>query len=210
VTIERQRRIRQQVLGQRKSLPVEQIQHLSEQVIAHFLKLSGFEVLKQRKLVHLGFYAALPDELNLKPLCDVMKELHWRMYFPRIKDRSLKTLEFAEINPSDEKFQMGHYGIQEPHSDQQAIHPDQLDLIFVPGVAFGQNGERIGMGGGYYDRFLCQAPKAIRVALAFDFQVFSTLPQSTFDLPVHWVVTEKNEFCTPAGRELLDQWRLPA
>jgi 5-formyltetrahydrofolate cyclo-ligase len=66
-------------------------------------------------------------------------------------------------------------------------------LIIVPGVAFGRQGERLGMGGGFYDRFLARIPDVIRVVLAFDFQLLDELEQQHWDQPVDWIVTETEE-----------------
>ena len=77
------------------------------------------------------------------------------------------------------------------------LHKPHLDVIFVPGVVFGERGERIGMGKGYYDRYLMTSSPAVRIALAFDFQVQIFVPQKNTDQPVHWVVTESREFRMP-------------
>src|SRR5205814_995342 len=78
----------------------------------------------------------------------------------------------------------------------------ELDLVIVPGTAFGERGERIGKGMGHYDRFLTKVPRALRVSLAFDFQVLSRLEQNPWDQPVHWIMTETREFRTP----FVDRW----
>jgi 5-formyltetrahydrofolate cyclo-ligase len=69
------------------------------------------------------------------------------------------------------------------------IAPTSLDLILVPGVVFGEKGERTGMGRGYYDRYLASAPQAVRVALLFDFQLLPRLEQSAWDQRVDVLIT---------------------
>jgi len=71
--------------------------------------------------------------------------------------------------------------------------PDELDLVVVPGVVFDRRGNRIGMGKGFFDRFLAGLPaRAATVAPAFAFQVLDTpLPADPWDVPVHYIATER-------------------
>lgn len=183
--------VRQKVLSQRRRLQPQQVQELSEKVIAHFIRLveahGGFSGRK------IALYRALPSELDVRSLESWLKDRGNQLYFPRIADRPSKHLEFAAV-PTEAlpnlSWQEGPYGIQEPHSSLPPVDPASLEIVFVPGVAFGMSGERIGMGAGYYDRFLAKAPDALRVALAYDFQLFDQLEQNPWDQRVHWVVSE--------------------
>lgn len=66
-----------------------------------------------------------------------------------------------------------------------------IDLFLVPGIAFDRQGHRIGFGGGYFDRLLSAArPSAIKLGLAFDFQLASSLPRDSWDIPMDAIVTE--------------------
>jgi 5-formyltetrahydrofolate cyclo-ligase len=70
------------------------------------------------------------------------------------------------------------------------VNPSQVDLFIIPGVAFDRSGNRLGMGGGYFDRLLALASsKATLFGLAYGFQVVNHLPAESHDIPVHHVVT---------------------
>ena len=85
----------------------------------------------------------------------------------------------------------GKYDILTVREDEKTIvEPEKIDLVLVPGVAFTRSGDRLGMGGGYYDNFLKSAVKARRVALTYDCQIFETLPMSDNDEKVDKIVTE--------------------
>ncbi len=210
--------IRQKVLEQRKLLSSEQVSALSADAVARFLKFSEFQNFSRHaqlrnKNLHVGLYRALPSELNLDSLTPLFSQLGCKLHYPRVvpsvasriaqepvMNNSNQVIEFVEVSEMLDPqltWKTGVYGIQEPQSHLSAVPPESLDLIFVPGVVFGERGERIGMGSGYYDRFLIQAPHALRIAIAFDFQVFPQVPQKVLDQPVHWIFTEAREFKTP-------------
>jgi 5-formyltetrahydrofolate cyclo-ligase len=86
--------------------------------------------------------------------------------------------------------QADRFGLLEPLEDNaQIILPGELDFVIAPGIAFDRQGNRIGFGGGYYDRFLTQT-RAIRVGLAYSFQLVDLLPAETHDVRMDWLVTE--------------------
>jgi 5-formyltetrahydrofolate cyclo-ligase len=119
----------------------------------------------------------MPWELSLSELESGLRQRGGRLFYPRVKPQTTGELEFFEISdPGDaHTWQKGPYGIEEPREISSAVDPS------------------IGMGQGYYDRFLPRAPQALRVALAYDFQVCHGVPQESWDQPMNWVVTEIRE-----------------
>lgn len=102
-----------------------------------------------------------------------------------------ETYAWAAFSPNDPLCE-GYRGIPEPAAPRQA-DPAAIDVALIPGLAFDVCGGRIGYGGGVYDRLLPKLRAGVlRVALAFDFQVSSVeLPQEEHDLPMDYIVTEK-------------------
>ena len=100
----------------------------------------------------------------------------------------LRTL--AELEP-------GYKGIPEPRPSlrrepSRRVAPEDIELAIVPGLAFDALGNRLGRGGGFYDRFLAKlSPTATVVGLAFECQVFDVIPTEPHDGPVDLLVTEK-------------------
>ena len=72
------------------------------------------------------------------------------------------------------------------------VNPEHIDLLIVPGVAFDLQGNRLGYGGGYYDRFFERLrPGVPLVALAFELQIVRQVPVEPWDRRMDWLVTEK-------------------
>ena len=84
-------------------------------------------------------------------------------------------------------------GIPSPSDTAPCIPPEDLDLIIVPALAFDQNGFRLGLGGGYYDRFL-YGLHAYTIGLARECLLQDTLPTEPHDVRVNCIVTEKSIF----------------
>ena len=84
----------------------------------------------------------------------------------------------------------GKFGILEPIEIMKIAYKN-IDLVLVPGIVFDKEGHRIGYGFGYYDKFLRKVPKAIKIGLAFDFQVIDKIPKEMHDVPVDVIVTEE-------------------
>lgn len=100
-------------------------------------------------------------------------------------------LDFIGVG-GPESVTIGQFGFREPVFDQaRVIPPDTFDLVLVPGAAFTPNGDRLGRGGGFYDRLLSSPGfRAFKVGVCFDRQVFDELPLEAHDQRVHRVVTE--------------------
>ena len=95
--------------------------------------------------------------------------------------------DFSTLKPSS-------IGVHEPDTScSEAFPVNKLELVIVPGVAFSRCGDRLGRGGGYYDQFLGRLPPSIpRIAVAFEKQIFRSVPKEPHDIPMHSVITELN------------------
>lgn len=94
------------------------------------------------------------------------------------------------ISDVERDLRPGAYGIMEPLPDLPEAKPEEIGLVIVPGLVFDRAGNRIGYGGGYYDRFLPQLTRAAKVAVAFSLQIVPRVPFDERDRPVDYVVTE--------------------
>ncbi len=98
------------------------------------------------------------------------------------------------LTDPDSQLAPGCYGIPEPTAEQVSsatVDPATIDTVVVPGSVFDRTGGRLGYGGGFYDRFLVQsAPRAVRVALAFELQLVERVPMEPHDQYMDFLITE--------------------
>ena len=133
----------------------------------------------------VAIYAPLPHEVNLLPL---MQEYPQHRYvFPLCLPEH--KLRFHVVKSIAEDMEPGAMGIPAPAPHTDDVAPEEIDLLIVPGVAFTRDGNRMGYGGGYYDRFIPLCTNAQIVALAFQEQLIDTIPTEEHDLPIPELIT---------------------
>ncbi len=126
----------------------------------------------------VALYAPLPHEVDLLPL--LREHPQHRYAFPRCLPG--RALAFHEVREPARELVPGALGILAPLPTLPTVAPEDFDLVVVPGLAFTPGGERLGYGGGYYDRFLPRCSRAQLVALAFAGQMLPSLPTEAHDL----------------------------
>lgn len=99
--------------------------------------------------------------------------------------------EFVPVRLLDmQHFALDRYGIRTAPQPVQPVKPEAIDLILVPGVAFGRDGSRLGMGAGYYDRFLLKVGQAVRMGVAYKSLMQETLPTDVYDVGMQLLASE--------------------
>jgi 5-formyltetrahydrofolate cyclo-ligase len=141
-------------------------------------------------------YLTNDGEIDPLPMMRVLIQRKRRCFLPIIVPLRRPLLRFGELKPNG-RLKSNRFGILEPQVPPQlAFKIGQLDWIFVPLVAFDRTGNRLGMGGGFYDATLDvlrhrrhgQRPRLI--GLAHEFQRVKSLNVDSWDVPLHGIVTD--------------------
>lgn len=158
--------IRKQVQNKRDSLSLTEKSTLDRNLCNILIKLID---AKKTKVVHT--YLPIKSEVNIYPVIDYMLSNNITVVAPK----ALPGMEMSNLILSSlSDLENGVFGTKHPTGNN--IYHGQYDIIIVPGLAFDKNNNRIGYGGGYYDMFLKSNQKALKVALAYPFQVFNEIP----------------------------------
>lgn len=176
--------LRQQMLYCRRSRALEQNSCDSQQIVQ---TLQAWPYYQQAKVVMA--YLAMPDEVSLDVILEHAVGSGKQICVPRLS--SVFGMMEAGLFTGFEHLEIGKLGLRSPLSTAECVDPTSLNLILVPGVAFTTSGGRLGMGAGYYDRFLLRAPQAMRVGICFSNQVVTKLCQTEFDVNMQWLLTEQ-------------------
>ena len=146
---------------------------------------------KIRTAKHIAIFMSIDGELDTTPLIHWLWQQNKCVYLPLIHPFSPGNLLFLRYQP-DSTLVSGALGLQHPKLDINKILPlTQLDILFVPLVAFDNHGNRLGMGGGYYDRTLhhWKKKKLWPIGLAHDCQQVEYLAPHSWDIPLPEVIT---------------------
>jgi 5-formyltetrahydrofolate cyclo-ligase len=103
------------------------------------------------------------------------------------------TLEWFAVSDWSELTEASSFGLLEPNAGRcEQVQPDQLDCAFIPGLAFDGEGFRLGLGGGYYDCFLHEAPPRLAcIGLMLACQAVAHIPREAHDARLRSVLTEE-------------------
>jgi len=186
--------IRRMALDKRNLLSLEEVAGKSEAIQKRLFSLERFE-----KADTVMAYMSFGNEVSTEQLIVQCLRSGKKIVVPRVEksmsDGSggvVKSLGVYEIKEAGKHMVTGYMGIVEPDASVlRKVDPLEIDFVIVPGVAFDIARNRIGYGGGYYDRFLrTLRPDCLKAAVAFELQVFDSIPAAEYDLPVDVIVTE--------------------
>jgi 5-formyltetrahydrofolate cyclo-ligase len=175
------RALRRAVLAERDALPLEERSAGSEEIAERFLELP--EVADARTV--MGFWS-FGSEVDTAPLIAGLRSRGTTVALPRIEGSQVVPV----VATSGAAMAETSFGAMEP-VEGRVLEVAQLDLVVLPGVAFDRSCDRVGYGGGYYDRLLgMRREGAAAIAIAFSIQIVDGVPTGAFDRRIDGVVTE--------------------
>lgn len=168
--------LRAEIKALKKQHTREQLLAQSEVILAKLEQHPDFV-----KAERVMLYSALPDEVQTQAF---LEKWHLKkiIILPTVVGDDIIPVEYGK----DTDFAVGDFNILEPQNEP---YMGGFDLIVVPGVAFDRQGNRLGRGKGYYDRFLCQHLEVKRIGICFDFQFVDEVPSESFDIKMDEVIS---------------------
>jgi 5-formyltetrahydrofolate cyclo-ligase len=163
-----------------------QLDGLEHEILSGQIAGALFEMDVWKSAGTIGITISIYPEIDTKKIIERAWQEGKKVAVPKcIPDT--KSMVFKEIS-SFSQLETVYFGLQEPVESTRAVQPSDINLLIVPGLAFTKTGNRLGVGGGYYDRFLI-GYKGLSISLAFQFQVRGQLPAETHDIPVKMLIT---------------------
>lgn len=135
------------------------------------------------------FYTSFGSEVSTNKLIQQSLNDDKITLLPRILSKE-KTIKALKITNTTTQIQTGHFKIKEPIDSCPEFTKNQIDMIIVPGIAFGEHGERLGYGVGYYDRYLKNCTGKF-IGLAFEQQITDKIIPKPHDILMHTIITNK-------------------
>ena len=142
---------------------------------------------------YLAVYASLPQEVQTFDIISRSLKEGKMVFLPKIRGGGI--MDFFMIDSPMDLQATGKLGIPEPKADpSRRLKPDMPMLAVVPGICFDTVKNRIGFSGGYYDRYLKNAPQAVKLGLCFDEQILKDgfIPSENHDIKMDILLTENS------------------
>lgn len=182
--------LRKQILAARDALPAARRQQSSAQVTGQLFSLDAY-----RDARCVLAYMSFGSEFDTLPLVTAVLAAGKTLCLPRV-DRATRTLALHYVTDLGADVREGAWGIREPHPHCPAPELATIDFVLLPGVAFTPRCERLGYGGGFYDRLIPRfASRPPLVAAAFAAQLCDSIPLEETDQRVDIVITETAFHC---------------
>lgn len=169
----------------RQNLPIHYRELAAQQIIQQIKHLPLFYSAKI-----IALYHAINGEIDLQSFWELAEQKNIICVFPCLTPE--KTLRFLPAS-SNSPLENNQFGIPEPQLPASLYIPvAKIDIMFVPLVAFDIFGNRIGMGGGYYDRTLAKEKPKRLIGVGYDFQRTSLIIPDPWDIPMQEIVTPQH------------------
>ncbi|MFH0948823.1 MAG: 5-formyltetrahydrofolate cyclo-ligase [Elusimicrobiota bacterium] len=199
-------RIRKKIIKIRKSVDSKTVASNSRKILIKLFRMKEFRQAKK-----VMFYSSFGNEVDTRWMIEKSLKFGKQVFLPKVIEDKIVPIQIENLK----NLVRGKFGIYEPQTTFRQGDPattsnfelrtsNFFDVVIVPGVAFDKNCNRLGFGGGYFDRFL-KMQKAInpalpkgffrkgwlKIGLAHSFQIVQKIPVSKKDVPMDFVITEK-------------------
>lgn len=178
--------LRKSKIAAREAIPAEDRAAFSAEICRRVTETDAY-----READTIMVYKWVKGEVRLDELEVAAAKAGKRLIYPLCVSKT----EMVAVEPGqgeDAWEDSGYMGIMEPVSEKgRIIDPSEIDLIVCPCSSFDEKCRRLGMGGGFYDRYLPGCTDAVMIAVAFEAQKADDIPIDEYDFPVNAVATEK-------------------
>ena len=176
----------------RNNLSTVEREAFSMQIVERILASNAFQ--KAQKIL---IYKAIKGEVDLSALEATAINSGKKLYYPLCinKTEMIALSPKGKLPKGQNAWKSGAFGIMEPIRECSIeIAPEDIDMVVCPCTVFDEQGGRMGMGGGYYDRYLTKCTNAFICAVAFEVQKSKHVPMEEWDVEMNMVFTEKTTY----------------
>lgn len=185
-------KLREYIIKQRDMLGQTERAAFAEAIMEKIISLKSFQNAKT-----IMCFASFGSEVDTFPLLKNILSKGKNLVLPRVeKQNNEKVLGLYKVCSVEEQLKKGVFGIMEPNPEKcERVDLSEIDLCICPGVVFDKKCNRIGYGGGFYDKLLkSDQVKFPKLAVAFEIQIVDSIQTDSYDIPMDKVITEKNEY----------------
>ena len=190
---EEKSKIRKEIKRRRQELSSEVLKQIDKTLPEFILSVEDDELQsKLKKSKRIALYRSVKGEVPTDGLAKYFMSNGIKCCFPRIEDGRMVFCDCEDLNKD---FVEASFGIKEPVSTKAAVDPKDIDVVVLPAVAYNEEGTRLGMGGGFYDRFAesCGTKRPYLLGVCYEFQICSNVPSEPHDLTADFIAVIPEE-----------------
>lgn len=186
--------LRKRIRGLRAAMPAEALRLRSEAICARVMALPAW-----RRARCVSLYIAAEHEVRLDALLDDARRRGITVAIPAVREGERAMRLGAHLAEGREiSLRRSDFGVMEPDDDAPEVDHAAVDLVVIPALVVDESGHRLGYGRAHYDNTLPLMARALRVIVAFDFQLIAEVPAEPHDVPAQLVITDARTLAVDA------------
>lgn len=175
--------IRKKMLDIRNSVDEYEKQIMDNKIFANVINSNEY-----KNSDNIFLFVSYNSEVDTHKIINYSLKHGKRIFLPKVISRKAG-MEIIEIK-SFSDLEKSKYGILEPSGENYAS-PEDIDVVFAPGLAFDKKGGRLGYGAGFYDRYLTLLKKSTsKIGLCYSVQVIENVPMEEYDIKMNGIITD--------------------
>lgn len=186
--------IRKEICKRRMDIPSHILSEIDSSLPEFIAAIEDEDLTKALgKAKRIALYRSFNGEVPVDGLAQFFMNKGIICCFPRIVNGNMIFCDCDTL--SDDEFEISSYGIKEPVVSKPAVDPEDIDIVVLPAVAYNEEGTRLGMGGGFYDRFIGAFDSAgpYLLGICYEFQICSEVPTESQDITADFIAVIPEE-----------------
>ena len=186
--------VRKEMRRRRSEIPSDVLSDINESLPDYIFSIEDDELQsKLRNAKRIALYRSFKGEVPVDGLARAFMARGIKCCFPRTDNGNMLFCDCDDLD--GDEFETSVLGIKEPVSSKPAVDPRSIDVVVLPAVAYNEEGARLGMGGGYYDRFAGDQgdDRPYLLGVCYAFQICSDLPVTDQDVIVDFIAVIPEE-----------------
>lgn len=178
--------LRKELKERRHKLSVKEVANKSS-----YIEIQLDKIISKLNVKNIMLYYSFKNEVSTEKYILKLLNNDFNVILPYSKVSTRSIIPYL-IKNLKEDLSKSSFGILEPNININSVFPiDKIEVVVIPGIAFDIEGNRMGFGAGFYDRFLIKNENMIKIAICYDFQLLNSIPNEPHDVKMDIIITEE-------------------
>lgn len=178
--------LRKELREKRHKLSVKEVDNKSS-----YIEIQLDKIISKLNAKNIMLYYSFKNEVSTEKYILKLLNNDFNVILPYSKVSTRSIIPYL-IKNLKEDLSKSSFGILEPNININSVFPiDKIEVVVIPGIAFDIQGNRMGFGAGFYDRFLIKNENMIKIAICYDFQLLNSIPNEPHDVKMDIIITDE-------------------